>query len=94
VIDPVCGMTVEPASAAARIDHAGHRYYFCSRHCAQAFTADPQRYLTGTHKPAMPAPAATGDGAKYACPMHPEIVRDDPGSCPKCGMALVPMAGA
>jgi len=87
-------MTVEPASAAARIDHAGHRYYFCSRHCAQAFTADPQRYLTGTHKPAMPAPAATGDGVKYACPMHPEIVRDGPGSCPKCGMALVPMAGA
>jgi Cu+-exporting ATPase len=33
-------------------------------------------------------------GGRYTCPMHPEIVQDGPGSCPKCGMALVPMEGA
>ncbi len=30
-------------------------------------------------------------GAKWTCPMHPEIVRDGPGACPICGMALEPM---
>src|SRR5258705_830431 len=79
--DPVCGMTVEPANAAAEIEHAGQTYYFCSKHCAHKFQADPAKYAKA------PAPS----GAKYTCPMHPEIVRDGPGSCPKCGMALVPM---
>jgi len=79
--DPVCGMKVEPANAAAEIDHAGRTYYFCSKHCAAKFHADPTKYAKA------PAPS----GAKYTCPMHPEIVQDAPGSCPKCGMALVPM---
>jgi Cu+-exporting ATPase len=166
MIDPVCGMTVEPANAAAKLDHGGKTYYFCSTGCAHAFKADPQRYLSGTHKPAMPqhatvsipsigrksgghhhpahgahgekdpvcgmtvdpakaagkhehkgktyffcskgclekfrahpenylgakpAPAPTKPGTQYTCPMHPEIIQDGPGSCPKCGMALVPM---
>jgi len=43
------------------------------------------------HSVAQPAPAKPG--AKYTCPMHPQIVRDAPGSCPICGMALVPIAG-
>jgi Cu+-exporting ATPase len=158
MIDPVCGMTVEPASAAAQVDHQGKSYYFCSKHCAHAFSADPQKYLAGTHKPAMPqhasvsiqsigrkAPAtdpvcgmkvepakaagkhahkgktyyfcsthclhkfkadpgqylgakptpapAAKPGAEYTCPMHPEIVQIGPGSCPKCGMPLVPVTG-
>src|SRR5687767_10833457 len=39
------------------------------------------------------APATPKPGAQYTCPMHPQIVRDAPGSCPICGMALVPIAG-
>ena len=85
--DPVCGMKVEPADAAAEIEHAGRTYYFCSRQCAQTFRADPQKYAGHAHAPAPP-PAT---GTRYSCPMHPEIVRDGPGSCPKCGMALVAM---
>jgi len=48
------------------------------------------------HRPEKPA-ASTAEpgasGARYTCPMHPEILRDAPGSCPICGMALVPIAG-
>ena len=87
MIDPVCGMKVEPATAAGKVEHAGRTYYFCSQHCAHAFKADPARYLSGAHKKEMPAPV----GTKYTCPMHPEIVQIGPGSCPKCGMPLVPM---
>src|SRR5919197_1431514 len=83
-VDPVCGMKVEPANAAAEIEHRGRTYYFCSKHCAEKFNADPAKYAQ------RPAAATAAPGAKYTCPMHPEIVRDRPGSCPKCGMALVP----
>src|SRR5260221_8665462 len=79
-------MKVEPANAAAEIDHAGRTYYFCSKQCAAKFQADPAKYAKA---PAPAAPPAAG--AKYTCPMHPEIVQEGPGSCPKCGMALVPM---
>src|SRR5437660_1235728 len=85
-IDPVCGRKVEPANAAAEIEYGGRTYYFCSKQCAIKFQADPAKYAA---KPA--AAAARAPGTKYTCPMHPEIVRDRPGSCPKCGMALVPM---
>ena len=105
MIDPVCGMTVDPASAAGKVDYKGKSYFFCSQHCVHAFKADPEKYLRGEKphahhavsvkhigraKPAAPAK----EGAKYTCPMHPEIVQIGPGSCPKCGMALVPMEGA
>ena len=170
MIDPVCGMSVEPASAAAKVEHAGKSYYFCSKHCAHVFQQDPARYVSGSHKPAMPqhgtvsiesigrkgagrahqhaapshgvkdpvcgmtvdpakaagkhehhgktyyfcskgclekfkarpenylgakpAPAPANAAGQYTCPMHPEVVQDGPGSCPKCGMALVPVGGA
>jgi len=84
--DPVCRMEVEPAKAAAEIEHGGSTYYFCSKHCADKFNADPPKYASKA-----PPPAAAAPGAKYTCPMHPEIVSDRPGSCPKCGMALVPV---
>jgi Cu+-exporting ATPase len=86
--DPVCGMKVEPGSAAGTHEHNGISYFFCSKHCLAQFKADPEKYLTKT-APAQAAPK----GAQYTCPMHPEIVQDGPGSCPKCGMALVPIAG-
>jgi Cu+-exporting ATPase len=85
VKDPVCGMTVDPAKAAGRHEHKGKTSYFCSKGCLEKFKAQPENYLG----PKL-APAAK-PGAQYTCPMHPEIVQDGPGSCPKCGMALVPM---
>jgi len=99
-VDPVCGMAVDPASAPASVEHEGKKYYFCCPHCAQKFQVDPRRYLNGEGHPLpeqglparmLPAQAASA-GAKleYICPMDPEIVRDRPGSCPQCGMALEP----
>src|SRR5688572_2953338 len=88
-IDPVCGMTVDPATAAGHVDYQGKTYHFCSQHCIHAFKADPQKFLRKEE-----APAPVKEGAQYTCPMHPEIVQLGPGSCPKCGMALVPMEGA
>jgi len=87
MIDPVCGMTVEPASAAGHHTHAGTTYYFCSLHCRDRFAADPARYLSAQ----APAPATPAAPGKWTCPMHPEIVRDGPGACPICGMALEPL---
>ena len=87
-IDPVCGMTVDPATAPASLVHEGRTWYFCCPRCAERFRADPGKY-TGA-APAPSPPAAPVEGAVYTCPMHPEVVSDHPGSCPKCGMALEP----
>ncbi|NIP76595.1 MAG: YHS domain-containing protein, partial [Xanthomonadales bacterium] len=76
------------ASEVRRVSHDGETYFFCSDHCVQKFRADPEEYLSGEAK--TPAPAR--EGAKYTCPMHPEIVKEGPGDCPICGMALEPMA--
>jgi Cu+-exporting ATPase len=89
-VDPVCGMTVDPGHSAGSHVHEGTIHYFCSGNCLAKFKADPQRFLdkAPTSK-AKPEPhAAQG---KYTCPMHPEVVQDGPGTCPKCGMALEPM---
>ncbi|MDQ2936411.1 MAG: YHS domain-containing protein, partial [Acidobacteriota bacterium] len=97
--DPVCGMTVDPTSAAGSSKHNGETYYFCSRHCLEKFREDPERFLNS------PAPrasaqltnigraaaneAASGNPEEiYTCPMHPEVRQSKPGSCPKCGMSL------
>ena len=48
VTDPVCGMNIEPATAATSIDHEGRTYYFCSQHCAQTFAADPGAHVNAT----------------------------------------------
>src|SRR5271169_4405697 len=85
--DPVCGMAIDPATAEERAEHAGHTYYFCSSRCRERFDTDPARYLSRA-----PSVAATAGGdVQWTCPMHPQIVRDQPGSCPICGMALEPM---
>jgi len=91
--DPVCGMTVDPATAKHRRQHAGQTYSFCCPGCAEKFQADPQKYLAPRAVPAMIqiAPAKPqGLARQYTCPMHPEIVRPGPGTCPICGMALEP----
>jgi Cu+-exporting ATPase len=87
VADPVCGMTVDPATSTHRFDHDSRTFHFCSAGCRQKFTADPARYLTTSAEPEAP-PAK---GTIYTCPMHPEIRQEGPGSCPICGMALEPV---
>ena len=91
--DPVCGMTVDPATAQHRIAHAGTSYLFCCAGCRDKFAADPARYLAAQAVPVpAPAPAApAAPGTLYTCPMHPEVRQDHPGACPKCGMALEPL---
>lgn len=84
-IDPVCGMKVDRASAKHFLRHEGEKYYFCSAGCLAKVQNAPQDYLGD-----RPAPKPMPAGTQYTCPMHPEIVRDGPGSCPICGMALEP----
>src|SRR5438270_4110910 len=60
VKDPVCGMTVTPEKAAAKIEHAGNRYYFCSKGCAERFSRDPEKFL------AAPAVAGIHHGSASA----------------------------
>ncbi len=86
-IDPVCGMTVVIKPESHLAEHDGHRYYFCSAKCREKFIGDPIRYLTPKGSAEVNAP----EGARWTCPMHPEIVRDGPGACPICGMALEPI---
>lgn len=84
--DPVCGMTVDRATAAHMSKHKGQRFYFCSSGCQSKFDTEPEKYLGD-----QPAPEPMPEGTQYTCPMHPEIIQDHPGDCPKCGMALEPM---
>jgi P-type Cu+ transporter len=116
--DPVCGMSVDPAKAAASVEYESKLYHFCSRGCAEKFKADSQRYLSPSYKtggkgamvqlgakPGRIVPAsstAEKSGAitfapelpppvtAYVCPMDPEVRQEQPGACPKCGMALEP----
>jgi P-type Cu+ transporter len=90
-IDPVCGMTVQPATAAGSYDYRGKKYYFCATRCLEKFRADPAYYLTPPEQRIpKPAPASAGGTVKYICPMDPEILESKPGACPICGMALEP----
>jgi Cu+-exporting ATPase len=89
-IDPVCGMEVDPATSAYRVDRGEHVIHFCSADCRAKFEADPEKYAAAR----APVSASAGSkiaGATYTCPMHPQIRRDAPGSCPICGMTLEPL---
>ena len=95
MIDPVCGMSVNPQSAHF-IEHAGHRYVFCCGGCREKFRANPDRYINknpqvGPTQEAADTMTEAPRGTTYTCPMHPQIRRDAPGSCPICGMALEPL---
>ncbi|HXK30845.1 MAG TPA: heavy metal translocating P-type ATPase [Candidatus Binatia bacterium] len=106
MIDPICGMNVEPDSAAGSHVHNGQTYYFCSPHCLVKFKQDPEKFL----KPPAAGHAARSQGhahaapqtstidqaehGTYVCPMDPEVRESKPGACPKCGMALEPAAPA
>jgi P-type Cu+ transporter len=122
-LDPVCGMTVDPARAAGQREHDGATYYFCSEGCVAKFSVaptpspsgalapmssdapllqigglrkpdlGPQTSDLGTQHPAPHPSPGTGHPppALFTCPMHPEVMSDRPGACPKCGMALEPV---
>jgi Cu+-exporting ATPase len=79
-IDPICGMTVNEASA-LHAERDGKAFYFCSDDCRQEFLSTP---ATAKHEEKPQGKAI------YTCPMHPEVQQDHPGDCPKCGMALEP----
>ena len=106
-VDPICGMTVEPATAAGSYEYKETVYYFCSTHCLEKFRSDPEAFLHTFAPTALVQPiqiqhartetsshqsdgTSRHPGTTYTCPMHPEILRDAPGSCPICGMALEP----
>ena len=84
-IDPVCGMTVDPALTEYHSEHGGTAYHFCSAKCFARFETRPEIFLGDR-------PAAPKDGSEtvYTCPMHPQIEQMGPGNCPICGMALEP----
>jgi len=89
MVDPVCGMTVDPHASEHRASHQGHTYYFCSAGCQNKFKADPAKYVSG--QGGQKAHAPVPEGTIYTCPMHPEIRQPGPGNCPICGMALEPI---
>ena len=84
--DPVCGMDVDPQTAKQSSRLRDRLYYFCSASCKTKFDADPGRYLSPT-----PIGDAVDADAIFTCPMHPEVRKAGPGSCPICGMALEPL---
>lgn len=98
VRDPVCGMAVNPRTARHSYEfEPGKVHYFCSAGCRAKFAADPYRYLSPkkdvvSASTAVSADQEAGENAVWTCPMHPEIRRPGPGSCPICGMALEPAA--
>ncbi|MCW5958989.1 MAG: heavy metal translocating P-type ATPase [Pyrinomonadaceae bacterium] len=86
-IDPVCGMSVAPATAAGSFEFENETYYFCSKGCITKFRQNPGSFLEEKEQEKL---EAQSEGTEYTCPMHPEIVQIGPGSCPICGMALEP----
>ena len=95
--DIVCGMDVADTTP-YQGDYKARHYYFCSESCRRKFFEAPEHYLEEETPPAvcedgtcrLPEPPQYGGNVEYTCPMHPEVVQDHPGSCPKCGMALEP----
>src|SRR5579864_2352170 len=104
-LDPVCGMMVDPVRAKSHVEHANKTYSFCSEGCAKKFSSEPAKYLNSKQAPSMAkaasqeaisaahtkvSPESTKTSAPYICPMDPEVHEQNPGPCPKCGMALEP----
>ncbi len=91
--DPVCGMSVDPATSTRIAKHHDTTYHFCSESCLAKFEADPPQYVhpaspdVGRQRPH----ASASDEQEFTCPMHPEVRQVGPGSCPICGMALEPV---
>ena len=75
VKDLVCGMMIDPKTAAATSEYKGKTYYFCAKGCKDAFLADPTKYLNKTN--AVVAVAGPNPGAGKAID-------------PVCGMEISP----
>jgi heavy metal translocating P-type ATPase len=107
VKDPVCGMDVDPTRTVFASEHEGETFSFCSGHCKDGFDANPMIFVSARaghaddesasagHADMRSATAAevavAGEVSEWTCPMHPEVRRSAPGSCPICGMALEPV---
>jgi Cu+-exporting ATPase len=89
-IDPVCGMTVDPADAAGSYEYQGKTYYFCNQSCLERFRDHPSEFVQSDGSAKPPAFAPVPGARAYICPMDPEVRSTEPGACPKCGMALEP----
>jgi Cu+-exporting ATPase len=92
-VDPVCGMTIDPKDAVSSMAFEGQTYWFCNPKCHDAFSQNPKHFVNreGARTTEKPRLSATSpQDHVYTCPMHPEIVRAEPGTCPICGMALEP----
>lgn len=89
VKDPVCGMDVNTNNAGAYREFDGQRYYFCRDSCLEKFQAGPAKFTAQAQASTQPKKVEATKGG-YTCPMHPEVRQPEPGSCPKCGMALEP----
>ncbi len=89
--DPVCGMKV-PLASPHRQAVNGSEVVVWGARCRDRFAGDLSKYLSAERGERSSPPAkATSKGA-YTCPMHPEVRSDQPGSCPKRGMALEPVS--
>jgi P-type Cu+ transporter len=91
-VDPVCGMKVDPDNAAGSYEYKGRTYFFCGKSCLNKFRQEPKSFIeggTGPEKESLVGGASESN--IYTCPMHPEVRKEGPGSCPKCGMALEPL---
>ena len=90
--DPVCGMSTDDAAAFISYVDDGREYYFCSDSCLNKFINSSEEFLAKeSSAPVEKKEEKPVLRRQYACPMHPEIIQDSPGSCPKCGMALEPL---
>lgn len=88
-IDPICGMTVDEATARS-VELNSQTFYFCSEHCRQKFLAggkNGESQHTDHHES---APKKQQGSSKYFCPMCQGVESENPGNCSKCGMALEP----
>ncbi len=91
--DPICGMTVDEATA-LHAERDGQTFYFCSEHCRQKFLAESSRanlvenMSSHEHHDHEAATVKPSFAAKYFCPMCSGVESDKPDDCPKCGMAL------
>jgi len=88
IIDPVCGMTIEEKDAIATSTYKGTTYYFCSEACKKDFDKNPEAFIG---ERIVVSPKMGESGITHTCPMHPEVIQAESGSCPKCGMALEPI---
>ena len=79
-IDPVCGMTVDPARAAGQVEHGGRTYYFCSTSCVKRFTADPEAFLN--KKANANASCCDGEPANQPAAAPVSFVKRGPAAAP------------